>query len=88
VLPGEELLLRARADLNAGRPREAALQARIALETLSSELDDKRAHEIERQREDVAAAASAAIDGEPPQRVREALERAVAAMEATLARSR
>jgi uncharacterized protein (DUF2267 family) len=88
VLPGEELLLRARADLNAGRPREAALQARIALETLSSELDDERTQEIERQREAVAAAASAAIDGEPPEPVREALERAVAAMEATLSRSR
>ena len=34
VLPAEELVLRARADLNAGRLREAALQARVALEAL------------------------------------------------------
>ena len=33
----EELVLRARADLDAGRPREAALQARIALEALLAE---------------------------------------------------
>ena len=33
----EELVLRARADLNAGRPREAALQARVALEALIAE---------------------------------------------------
>ena len=34
----EELVLRARADLDAGRPREAALQARVALEALLAEL--------------------------------------------------
>ena len=33
-LVAEELVLRARADLDAGRPREAALQARVALEAL------------------------------------------------------
>ena len=38
VLAGEELVLRARADLDAGRPREAALQARVALEALIAEL--------------------------------------------------
>ena len=34
ALAGEELVLRARADLDAGRDREAALQARVALEAL------------------------------------------------------
>ena len=37
-LAGVELLLRARADLDAERPREAALQARVALEALIAEL--------------------------------------------------
>ena len=41
LLVGEELLLRARLDLDAGRPREAALQARIALEALLGELDER-----------------------------------------------
>lgn len=36
----EPLLLRARADLNAGRTREAALQLRIGLEALLAELHD------------------------------------------------
>ena len=37
-LAGEELVLRARMDLDAGRVREAALQARVALEALLAEL--------------------------------------------------
>ena len=36
----ETLLLRARADLDAGRTREAALQLRVGLEALLAELDD------------------------------------------------
>ena len=46
MLACEELVLRARADLDAGRVREAALQARMALESLLAELpempDDRR----------------------------------------------
>ena len=38
-LAAEELVLRARADLDAGRTREAALQARVALEALLAELE-------------------------------------------------
>lgn len=38
VLVCEELVLRARADLDAERPRQAALQARVALESLLAEL--------------------------------------------------
>ena len=43
ALAGEELVLRARADLAAGRPREAALQARVALEALIAELPGEAA---------------------------------------------
>jgi hypothetical protein len=47
----ETLLLRARADLNAGRTREAALQLRVGLEALLTELDgavDDPGHEEDR----------------------------------------
>ena len=40
VLACEELVLRARADLDAGREREAALQARVALESLLAEMPE------------------------------------------------
>jgi hypothetical protein len=80
-LAAEELVLRARADLDAGRPREAALQARVAVEALIAETD---ATGLEREREVVIAAAAAALAGEPP----EGVEQAVAAMEALLRRRR
>jgi hypothetical protein len=54
-LVAEELVLRARADLDAGRTREAALQARVALEALPG-LDSHRAA--------VAAAANAALSAD------------------------
>jgi hypothetical protein len=80
-LAAEELVLRARADLDAGRAREAALQARVAVEALIAEtgtgaLDDER--------QAVIAAAAAALAGEPP----EGTEEAVRAMEALLRRRR
>jgi hypothetical protein len=80
-LTAEELVLRARADLDAGRAREAALQARVAIEALIAEtgtdtLDDKR--------EAVIAAAAAALAGQRPEGVADA----VAAMEALLRRRR
>jgi hypothetical protein len=37
ILPAEDLMLRARADLDAGRAREAALQLRVGLEALLAE---------------------------------------------------
>jgi hypothetical protein len=49
----EPLLLRARADLDAGRPREAALQLRIGVEALLAELSE--ALDPEDHRTDVAA---------------------------------
>ncbi len=64
LLVGEELLLRAQLDLDAGRTREAALQARVALESLLGELDEKFAAPLRPLREPVARAANAALDGE------------------------
>ena len=82
ALVAEELVLRARSDLTAGRPREAALQARVALEALLAELPGAALSEW---REPVSEAANAAIRGEP----RSAdLERAVRAMEGALRRHR
>jgi hypothetical protein len=80
-LLAEELLLRARADLNAGREREAALEARIALEALVADLGERAPVD---QRERITAAANAALEGRPSA----GLEEAVAAMEAAVRRRR
>lgn len=68
----ETLLLRARADLDAGRPREAALQLRIGMDALLVELpravDDPNHDEdmagLESRRNEARAAADSAIQGE------------------------
>ena len=68
----ETLLLRARADLDAGRDREAALQLRVGLQALLAELQgavDDPGHErdmgaLREQRREAEAAAEAAISGE------------------------
>ena len=82
----EPLLLRARADLDAGREREAALQLRIGLEALLVELKDALADPrhtedmgaLETSRGAVGQAATAALQGdldaETSGRVRETLE--------------
>lgn len=70
----ETLLLRARADLDAGRLREAALQLRIALEALLIELDGALADpdhesdmgELQERRGQAGDAANAALRGELP----------------------
>jgi hypothetical protein len=80
-LLAEEHVLRARADLNAGREREAALEARIALEALVAELGEQAPGD---QRERVRAAANVALEGGKPAEV----EDAVAAMEAAIRRRR
>jgi len=93
VLPAEELVLRARADLNAGRLAEAALQARVAIEALlaadvaSSESGPAGAS-LGGHREAIGAAANAALRGELPGDSAAALEEAVAAMELALKRRR
>ncbi|MBS1880804.1 MAG: hypothetical protein JST31_14935 [Actinobacteria bacterium] len=71
----ETLLLRARADLDAGRRREAALQLRVGLEALLAELGDPArdpAHteDLETLREnrgEAKEAANAALTGELPE---------------------
>jgi hypothetical protein len=85
VLPAEELVLRARADLNAGRAVEAALQARVAIEALLAAVGSDA---VETHREAVADAANAALRGELPGSSASALEDAVAAMELALKRRR
>jgi hypothetical protein len=86
ALAGEELVLRARADLAAGRPREAALQARVALEAVVAELPD--AGSLPDLRSAVAAAAGAALRGELGEAETTSIEEAVQAMEAALRRHR
>jgi hypothetical protein len=82
----ETLLLRARADLDASRRREAALQLRVGIEALLAELPDALEDEghvrdvasLEERRPAVEAAAEWALHGDlPPEAeasVREALE--------------
>jgi hypothetical protein len=82
-LVAEELVLRARADLNAGRGREAALQARVGLEALAASDGSLAVH-----REAVAAAANAALSAELDAAAQQAVTEAVKAMEAALRRHR
>ena len=81
----EELVLRARADIAAGRPREAALQTRIALEAVLAELrpDDP---ELEASRAEIGDAANAALRGDPPEHLQSAVVHAVDRMERALRR--
>ncbi len=68
----EPLLLRARADLDAGRVREAALQLRVGLEALLVELagalvdpgHEKDMAELEARRQEAGNAANAALRGD------------------------
>jgi hypothetical protein len=87
IHPAEELVLRARADLNAGRPAEAALQCRVAIEALLALLKDNDGG-IAAHRDAVAAAANAALAGALPGEHAGALEEAVTAMERALKRRR
>ncbi len=68
----ETLILRARADLDAGRRREAALQVRIALEAMLVELDgaladpghDEDMGNLQARRKEAGEAANTALRGE------------------------
>ncbi len=72
VLAAETLTIRARADVDAGRHREGALQVLIALDAALAEMATDplagalsgRLEELKAQREPVAAAAQAALAGE------------------------
>ena len=88
----EELVLRARLDLDEGRPREAALQVLVALDAALAELGaDPRAPtladrltELRGRREAVASAAQAALSATPPDADREAVAFTVDRIEAAL----
>lgn len=92
-LPAEELVLRARADLNAGRLAEAALQARVAIEALlaaevAAAESGPAGASLASHRDAVGAAANAALREGVPGDSAAALEEAVSAMELALKRHR
>jgi hypothetical protein len=92
ALACEELALRARADLDRGRGREAALQLDVALRAALSELEGWRGHrdlgkrldELATHVEPVAAAATAALGGGLGEREHAAVAEALARLEAAL----
>ena len=88
VLACEELVLRARADLDAERLRQAALQARVALESVLAELEGEiapdRRSALEADRAAVGDAANAALRGELDEALGGALAEAIGRMEAVL----
>jgi hypothetical protein len=90
ALACEELALRARGDLDHGRPREAALQLSVALEAALAELEGwrtqlgERLDELAALREPVSAAAAAALQGGLEPETLAAVEAALARLEAAL----
>lgn len=87
VLACEELVLRARLDLDAARTREAALQARVALEALLAELrelDGDRRGALEADRPAIGNAANAALSGPLSPDLEQAVRDSVVRMEAAL----
>jgi len=88
----EELVLRARSDLDAGRAREAALQLSVALDAAVVELgrDGRgegmagRVAELQGRREEIAAAARAALTGAPPAASQKAVTEVQERLEAAL----
>lgn len=88
LLACEELVLRARADVDAHRPREAALQARIALEAVLAELPADLDPELAAARSEIGDAANAALKGDPPEHLQHAVAHAVERMGAALRRGR
>ena len=92
ALACEELTLRARADADAGRMREAALQLRVAFECALAELapwGDKevlarRIDELQEERGAVGDAANAAIRGGLDDTTAAAVERILALLEGAL----
>jgi hypothetical protein len=92
ALACEELVLRARLDLDHGREREAALQLLIALDTALAELPadpgasalSDRLEELRAQRRSVTAAAQAALEGHLDSGQLEAVTSTVTRLEAAL----
>lgn len=86
LLASEELVLRARADLEAHRPREAALQTRIALEAVLAELPSTVDPELSAARAEIGDAANAALKGDPPEHLQHAVAHVIERMERALRR--
>lgn len=92
----ETLLLRARADLDAGRNREAALQLRVGLEALLVELKGALSdpgHEedmglLSERKAEAGAAANAALQGELSEEQRRQVEELLKVSERVLRRRR
>ncbi len=92
ALACEELALRARSDIDAGRSREAALQLRIALECALAELAPwadreglaRRLDDLAEERSGVAAAANQALGGGLDEDTADEVERVLSALEAAL----
>ena len=92
ALACEELALRARADLDAGRVREAALELRVTLEAALAELEawrgvrdlDTRLEELRAERGTVGEAANAALQGGLPAETTAAVDRVLGRIEAAL----
>jgi hypothetical protein len=91
----ETLVLRARIDLDNGRPREAALQIRVGAEALLAELAGARTAGqpedlavLDALRQQVGAAANAAIGGEPSEQLQETVREAIEVSERILRRRR
>jgi hypothetical protein len=92
ALACEELALRARADLDRGRGREAALQLDAALRAALAELEGWRGHrdmaerldELAGHAEPIAAAAAAALRGGLEEPHAAAVAAALARLEAAL----
>ena len=92
ALACEELALRARADLDAGRHREAALQLRVALEAAIAELEawrgrrdlDERLGELREHRGAVGEAANAALAGGLPEETIADVDRVLGRVEAAI----
>jgi hypothetical protein len=92
----ETLLLRARADLDAGRTREAALQLRVALESLLVELDgalvdpehEEDMAQLGARRAEVGNAANAALGGELGPELERSVRELLAICERVLRRRR
>lgn len=85
----EELVLRARMDVDSSHWREAALQARVAMECMAAELTGEAARfvaKVEEGRDDVIAAAGAALDGDISLTQQDAVARAVDEMQSGLRR--
>jgi hypothetical protein len=92
----ETLLLRARADLDTGRTREAALQLRVGLEALLVELKDALADPahaedmgtLQARRSEAGEAANAALQGELPEERRKSVQELLEISERVLRRRR